>query len=1102
MNNTSLRAFLIFSILSFAFIFYPGISEAAPPNMPSNPSPADGTPDSPLTVTFTWTGGDPDVGDTVVYDFYLDVTDPPGLLTSGLDAESFAATLTQPDTTYYWQVVAWDDSLNETTGPVWSLTTGPDADGDGVIDSMDVCPTVYDPLNDPDDDGLCGDEDNCAFTYNLAPQDDSNGDGIGDACTVTHCVSTSSELDAALLTAKSNGMHDIIQIQQGIYTKSSKFEYSTSNEYYGISIEGGYSDSCSARELNPENTVLATSSSSNILVVSSIPTVNVLGGEFRVEGLTLRRGNNQIGLVVRSDSLGSNIVVANNVIRDGSGDAGAVYLWDFEYAGNIVFVNNIVVNNLPSDSYWYSLRISAKNITVTNNTFANNNCYPLLYADDTLNFYNNILWNTGGSYDAKLLGNVASEAHNNVYDPSRVIHSQYPLNESNNILVDPLFMDPANGNYNLSLTSPAINAGNNSASGLPATDIEDHPRIRDGVVDIGAAEYNPVSASFTADPRSGEEPLTVQFYDASTSESGTINSWAWDMDSNGIIDSLLQHPSAFYAGEGLYSVTLKVTDTSGDYDTRIMRDYISVYINTAPVAVAGPDVTATVGEVITFDGSGSYDPDESMGGQIVSYAWDFGDTATGSGVSPTHSYGATGTYTVTLTVTDDNNATGQDTLTVTVHQAPVADAGPDVSATTDEVITFDGSGSTDPDVGGTIISYDWDFGDTASGSGVSPTHSYGAGGTYTVTLTVTDDLGATDQDTLTVTVNQAPVAVAGPDVIALPGEVITFDGSGSTDSDGTIVSYDWDFGDTATGSGVSPTHSYGAGGTYTVTLTVTDDNNATDQDTLTVTVHQAPVAVAGPDVLAVPDEVITFDGSGSTDPDGTIISYDWDFGDTATGSGVSPTHSYTTVGTYTVTLTVTDDLGATDQDTLTVTVNHAPVAVAGPDVSATTDEVITFDGSGSTDDGTIVSYDWDFGDTAIGNGVSPTHSYSSVGYYTVTLTVTDDMGWTGQDTLTVTVNNSGPTGITKRVSVDSNGNQGNNDSYETTMSADGRYAAFDSYASNLVPGDTNGALDIFVHDRLTGITNRVSVDSDGNQGNNDSIEPTISADGRYVAFFS
>jgi PKD repeat protein len=262
------------------------------------------------------------------------------------------------------------------------------------------------------------------------------------------------------------------------------------------------------------------------------------------------------------------------------------------------------------------------------------------------------------------------------------------------------------------------------------------------------------------------------------------------------------------------------------------------------------------------------------------------------------------------------------------------------------------------------------------------------------------------------------------------------------------------------------------------------------------------VAVAGPDVLAVPDEVITFDGSGSTDPDGTIISYDWDFGDTATGSGVSPTHSYTTVGTYTVTLTVTDDLGATDQDTLTVTVNHAPVAVAGPDVSATTDEVITFDGSGSTDDGTIVSYDWDFGDTAIGNGVSPTHSYSSVGYYTVTLTVTDDMGWTGQDTLTVTVNNSGPTGITKRVSVDSNGNQGNNDSYETTMSADGRYAAFDSYASNLVPGDTNGALDIFVHDRLTGITNRVSVDSDGNQGNNDSIEPTISADGRYVAFFS
>jgi Tol biopolymer transport system component len=94
------------------------------------------------------------------------------------------------------------------------------------------------------------------------------------------------------------------------------------------------------------------------------------------------------------------------------------------------------------------------------------------------------------------------------------------------------------------------------------------------------------------------------------------------------------------------------------------------------------------------------------------------------------------------------------------------------------------------------------------------------------------------------------------------------------------------------------------------------------------------------------------------------------------------------------------------------------------------------------------------------------------------------------------------TGVTERISVDSAGNQGNNDSLEPAISADGRFVAFLSGADNLVSGDTNGNLDIFVHDRETDVTERVSVDSVGNQGNNHSLEPAISADGRFVAFRS
>src|SRR5437867_824550 len=93
-------------------------------------------------------------------------------------------------------------------------------------------------------------------------------------------------------------------------------------------------------------------------------------------------------------------------------------------------------------------------------------------------------------------------------------------------------------------------------------------------------------------------------------------------------------------------------------------------------------------------------------------------------------------------------------------------------------------------------------------------------------------------------------------------------------------------------------------------------------------------------------------------------------------------------------------------------------------------------------------------------------------------------------------------GTTERVSVDSAGTQGNSFSLDPSISADGRFVAFSSLATNLVPGDTNGAFDVFVHDRLTGTTERVSVDSAGTQGHGNSSEPSISADGRFVAFSS
>ncbi len=160
---------------------------------------------------------------------------------------------------------------------------------------------------------------------------------------------------------------------------------------------------------------------------------------------------------------------------------------------------------------------------------------------------------------------------------------------------------------------------------------------------------------------------------------------------------------------------------------------------------------------------------------------------------------------------------------------------------TDLAAAFDATGSADPD--GTIASYAWVFGDGSTGTGVTATHAYATPGTYPVSLTVTDDGGATAQRTASVTVT-APPPNGAPQArfTASPaGRAVALDASGSTDADGTVAGWSWAFGDGTTGSGVQTTHVYPADGTYTVALTVTDDDGATNRTEQSVTVAGQPV---------------------------------------------------------------------------------------------------------------------------------------------------------------------------------------------------------------------------------------------------------------------
>jgi PKD repeat protein len=246
-----------------------------------------------------------------------------------------------------------------------------------------------------------------------------------------------------------------------------------------------------------------------------------------------------------------------------------------------------------------------------------------------------------------------------------------------------------------------------------------------------------------------------------------------------------------------------------------------------------------------------------------------------------------------------------------------------------EPVTFDASGSSDPD--GTIFTHTWRFGDGTTLGGETVQHTYASGDLYNVILTVTDTEGASKSTTTVADIGTnslRPTADANGSYNGRVGVAVTFDGTGSVDSDGTISQYAWDFGDdtpvimgTAT-----PSHIYAAAGTYYVVLTVTDDTGETDVDVTTVTVgigNVPPLADAG-DSVSGKGLRITFDGTRSSDPDGNIVSYAWRFGDGSTGTGPTPTHTYATPGAYFVILTVTDNDFATDSDaTLAITSNPA-----------------------------------------------------------------------------------------------------------------------------------------------------------------------------------
>ncbi|CCQ36766.1 probable secreted glycoprotein [Natronomonas moolapensis 8.8.11] len=352
------------------------------------------------------------------------------------------------------------------------------------------------------------------------------------------------------------------------------------------------------------------------------------------------------------------------------------------------------------------------------------------------------------------------------------------------------------------------------------------------------------------------------------------------------------------------------------------------------------------------------------------------------------------------------------------NESPDAIANADqLSGTAPLTVTLDAGESSDPD--GAIEEYRWSVeGPTPDGRSEEVTRQFQTAGEYNIELSVVDDDGAEDTDTLTVTVEAAdnpPEAVA--EASPTSGEAplnVDFDASGSNDPDGDIAEYVWRFDDLSSPErGEDVSHEFDDPGRYDVQLRVVDQRGNEDTDTVTITVN-APdnppeaVAEASPTSGKVPLEV-DFDASESSDPDDDVARYRWEFDDgRGPRFGEEATRTFTDPGTYDVELTVTDEQDNTDTDTVEIEVesNEPPNAVAEANPSSGEAPLdVTFDASRSSDpDGEIERYTWQIeGATPGGQGETIERTFRTRGEYEATLIVVDDNGARDRTSVTVDV---------------------------------------------------------------------------------------------------
>lgn len=573
-----------------------------------------------------------------------------------------------------------------------------------------------------------------------------------------------------------------------------------------------------------------------------------------------------------------------------------------------------------------------------------------------------VVYDTPGTYDVTLIAtNAAGSDTTTLVDYISV--GTVPTAGFNESVVDSL----------VSLTNTSVDADSyewDFGDGDTSTESDpDHIYTSDGTYtivltatnDCGTSTYTQTvdivtspQAGFGADDTEGCAPFTVQFIDMSSDNTDT---WSWDFPGGDPSTSSDPNPVVVYNTPGVYDVTLIASGPGGS----------SMLFMPAFITVLGPPSSGFTSVVNTNSVSFT-----NTSSNATSYMWEFGDGGTSTEVNPSHTYTEDGTYTVTLSATNDCGTTIYEE-TITIVTVPVAAFTFNSNVGCAPLVVDFANTSSD-----NATDYFWEFegGTPATSTEKDPVVTWNTPGTYTVTLTASNSAGGSTA-TASITVNGTPNAGFSTTTGGLT--VITNNSSQGANS------YDWNFGDGSFSNLANPTHTYAGVGTYTVVLIASNECGSDTTSQEVIIEGSAPVPAFTADMLTgCPGIEINFTDETVGDP----TSWNWTFGggNPSSSTDQNPSVTYTTPGVYDVTLEATNLFGSntvTQQAFITI----IDLPTAGFDFTVV-GGAVTFNNSSMGGN----TYLWDFGDGNTSDEANPTHMYVDNGMYTVTLTVTNTCG--------------------------------------------------------------------------------------------------------------